>query len=97
VIEPAACELSVSQEKISLINSGGVISVLLGVEKNSSVADLKYVVSAPDDLSVTVEPDIAGLEGRALYLIKSISDRIGIYRVTFYLPCGKKDVLVTVR
>jgi len=97
VIDPPPCELSLSQEKISVVSSGGEISVLLGVEKGSSIADIKFVVSSPDDISVELEPGIAGIEGRALYRIRSTSDRIGDYRVTFYLPCGKKDLAVTVR
>ena len=96
-IEPAACQIAVSQEKLSLLNSGGTLAVLVGVEKGESLGSLKYVISDPDDISVKLEPDVSGVEGRSLYNISSTSERTGTFRVTFYLPCGKKDVVITVR
>lgn len=96
-IEPPPCQISVSQEKLSLLNNGGTLAVLVGVEKGESLDELKYVVSDPEDLSVKFEPDVDGLSGRSLYVITSTSDKTGNFRVTFYLPCGKKDVNVTVR
>jgi hypothetical protein len=96
-IEPAPCQINVSQEKLSLLNNGGTLAVLVGVEKGESLADLKYVSSDPDDIFVSFEPDVSGVEGRSLYTITSKSERTGTFRVTFYLPCGKKDVVVTVR
>jgi hypothetical protein len=96
-IEPPPCEVSVNQEKLSLLNNGGTLAVLVGVEKGQSLADLKFVVSDPDDISVKSEPDNPGIEGRSLFIVSSISERTGTFRATFYLPCGKKDVAITVR
>ena len=96
-VEIPPCQINVSQEKLSLLNNGGTIAVLVGVEKGESLSDLKYVISDPDDISVRFEPDISGIEGRSLYSISSKSERTGTFRVTFYLSCGKKDVAVTVR
>jgi FOG: TPR repeat len=96
-IDPPPCQVNVSQEKLLLLSNGGNLPVLVGVEKGYSLSDLKFVVSDPDDILVKYEPDIAGVEGRSLYVISTKSERTGNFRVTFYLPCGKKDVAITVR
>jgi hypothetical protein len=54
-------------------------------------------VSDPDDISVKFEPDISGISGRSLYVITSTSERTGDFRLTFYLPCGKKNIAINVR
>lgn len=96
-IDPPPCQVSVSQEKLLLLSNGGNLPVLVGVEKGYSLSDLKFVVSDPNDILVKYEPDITGVEGRSLYVISTKSERTGNFRVTFYLPCGKKDVAITVR
>jgi tetratricopeptide (TPR) repeat protein len=97
VIEPTACEISVNQEKFSLLSNGGEASVLLGVDVSDQLSALKFIVSDPDAITVAAERDFEGIEGRALFVVKSISERTGTFRVTFYLPCGKKDIAVTVQ
>jgi hypothetical protein len=97
VVEPAPCQIFVNQENISLVNDGGMLSVLVGVEKGNSLGDVRFVISDPQDISVELDPDVTGLAGRALYTVTSTSQRTGNYRVTFYLPCGKKDITVNVR
>ncbi|HSU24746.1 MAG TPA: hypothetical protein VLI65_02080, partial [Pyrinomonadaceae bacterium] len=96
-IDPPPCQVNVSQEKLLLLSNGGNLPVLVGVEKGYSLSDLKFVVSDPDDILVKYDPDIAGVEGRSLFVISAKSERTGNFRVTFYLPCGKKDVAITVR
>jgi tetratricopeptide (TPR) repeat protein len=95
--EPSPCQISVSQEKLSLLNNGGTLSVLVGVDRNGTLGDIKYVVSDPADISVSLETDVTDMRGRSLYVIRSISERTGSFRVTFYLSCGKRDLQVTVR
>ena len=71
--------------------------MLVGVDRNGTLGDIKYVVSDPADISVSLETDVTGMRGRSLYVVKSISERTGTFRVTFYLSCGKRDLQVTVR
>jgi hypothetical protein len=97
VIDPAPCQISVSQERLSLINNGGMMSVLVGVDKPGDLREIQFVVSDPKAISVSTETNFDGIQGRVLYLIRSISEQTGNYRITFYLPCGKKDLAVTVR
>jgi hypothetical protein len=95
--EPSPCQISVSQEKLSLLNNGGTLSVLVGVDRNGTLSDIKYVVSDPADIAVSLETDVTDMRGRSLYAIRSISERTGTFRVTFYLSCGKRDLQITVR
>ena len=74
-----------------------MLSVLVGVDRNGTLSDIKYVVSDPADIAVSLETDVTDMRGRSLYAIRSISERTGTFRVTFYLSCGKRDLQVTVR
>jgi hypothetical protein len=95
--EPSPCQINISQERLSLINSGGSQSVVVGVDRPGTLNELKFVVSDPEDISVRHERDVSDIQGRNLYVVRSISERTGTYRVTFYLPCGKRDLSVAVR
>jgi hypothetical protein len=95
--EEAPCAVVASQDSMSLINNGGGLSILVGREGEGDLKDLRGTSSSPDDISVERELDIAGVQGRALFVVRSMSERTGRYHVTFELPCGKKDVVVNVR
>ena len=95
--EPSPCQISISQERLSLLNNGGTSSVLVGVDRTGDLADMKYVVSDPQAISATLESDVSDIRGRALYVIRSVSEQTGTFRVTFYLPCGRRDLAVMVR
>lgn len=95
--EISACEISVSQEVVSIINDGGNLGVLVGLPENRDAKSIKARSSSPKDVEVVYDPEIGGVGGQAFFLIKSISPKIGAYTITFDTPCGKKDVLVKVR
>jgi hypothetical protein len=95
--EENACAVVTSQENLSMINNGGAVSILVGREGEGGLKDLRAVSSSPEDVTVERELDIAGVQGRALFIVRSASERAGRYVVTFLLPCGKKDVGVSVR
>ena len=91
------CEIGVSQESVSLINNGGSISMLVSIEQGEDVKLVNGVSSSPTDVEVRLEPELVPISGRSMYVIKSISEKTGMYQVTFKAPCGKKDVIVRVR
>ncbi|MEO8041508.1 MAG: hypothetical protein ABI646_02760 [Acidobacteriota bacterium] len=91
------CTVGVSQENVSLINSGGSVGILVSVDAPGDIKALTAISSSSKDVELTLEPEIGGVDDRRFYIIKSISSAIGIYQVTFAAPCGKKDVIVTVR
>jgi tetratricopeptide (TPR) repeat protein len=94
--DPTPCEMSVSQERVSLIRNGGTISVLVGVD-SGNLRSIRATSSSPSNISVAADSEVKGVEGRRLYVIKSLSENTGVYKVRFQLPCGTKEVTVTVR
>jgi hypothetical protein len=95
--EVPPCTVGVSQENISLINGGGNVGILVSVEAPGDIKSLTAISSSPKDIELTLEPEIGGVSDRRFYVIKSISSAVGVYQVTFAAPCGKRDVIVTVR
>jgi tetratricopeptide (TPR) repeat protein len=92
----SACTITASQENISLIGGGGSVGVLVGVE-NGDIKDVKAASSSVKDVEVVAEPEIAGVSGRALFVIRSLTASVGTYHVAFTSPCGNKEVAVRVR
>lgn len=91
-----ACKMTVSEENISLLNNGGDHAVIVGVDDDLDIEKMAGISSSSRDVSVKREP-IEGIKGRALFVIRSTSTRVGVYTVSFQLPCGKKDIVVRVR
>ncbi len=99
-IEPeeiVPCQISVSEENISLINGGGSLGILVGIEGESDARTITVRSSSPTDIEAKLDPEIGSLSGRTFFIIKSISCNKGAYTVTFEAPCGKKEMLVKVR
>ena len=91
------CEIGVSQETASLINNGGSISMLVSIEQGEDIKLVTGASNSPADVEVRLEPELVAISGRSMFVIKSISDKTGMYQVTFKAPCGRKDVIVRVR
>jgi hypothetical protein len=96
IAEVPPCQINVSQDGLSIINNGS-LGILVGIDGDGELKALKAVSSSPADLSVTLEPEIAGVSGRELYLVKSLNSTTGTYKVLFEMACGKKEITVTVR
>jgi hypothetical protein len=79
-----------------LQNNGGDLAVIVGTDDDRDVAGINASSSSPTDVDVRLEP-IAGIRGRALFVVRSVSTKTGIYHVTFTLPCGTKELVVKVR
>lgn len=91
------CTIGVSQENISLINGGGSVGILVSLEGEGDPKSIRATTKSPEDVQVRPEPEIAGIKGRAFFVIKSISANLGVYQVKFEAPCGKKEITVNVR
>ena len=102
VIEPKTdesqppCVLTLSEDSITLDKNGGDLAVIVGSEEDMDLTDVKAIFDSSSDISVRREP-ITGIKGRALFVLRSISSKTGLYSVVFDLPCGKKTLRVTVR
>ena len=65
-------------------------------DESEDIDGLTAVSTSPDDISVRRE-SIEGIKGRAIFVVRSIGTRPGVYQVRFEMPCGKKEVVVKVR
>jgi tetratricopeptide (TPR) repeat protein len=91
------CEIGVSQESVSIINNGGSIGMLVSIEQGEDIKLVTAESNSITDIEVLREPDITEISSRAMFVIKSITEKTGLYQVTFKAPCGKKVVTVRVR
>ena len=94
--EVKPCTLIVDIENITLKNNEGVLAVVVRREGDQELDELKAVSTSPQDVSVRREV-IEDLKTQALFVMRSVSTKTGIYHVTFELPCGKKEVMVKVQ
>lgn len=91
------CKITVSQEIVSVIGNGGNLSLLVGVEGDADVPEIKATSSSPKDVEIVLEPEMGNQSNRAFFVVKSISPKTGAFTITFESACGKKEVLVKVR
>jgi len=96
-VETAKCELVASQESVWLINGGGSLGILIGFAGKGDAAQITGVSSSPQDVELTLDPEISATSGRAFFILKSISTKKGAFTATFNSPCGKTEVQVRVR
>ena len=91
------CSISLSQENISLINNGGTVGLIVTVSDETAIDTLEAISSSAKDIRVKLEPQIVGVGGRAFFVVTSLSERTGVYQITFKASCGSRDVIVRVR
>lgn len=95
--EEPPCKIGLSQDRVSLINDGGTVGILVNLEGSGDIKRLTATSSSPKDVTATLEPEIGGMPDRRFFIIKSISPAVGVFQVTFAAPCGRKDLTVTIR
>lgn len=88
------CVMTTSEVRISM-PVGDERGIIVGTEDDRDLAGLTAVSESEKDLEVR-PISVAGIKSRSLYVIKSLTDKTGIYHVKFSLPCGSADVEVTV-
>ena len=95
--QESTCTITVSQDPISILNSGGSLGVLVRMDGKGELRSIKAVSNSPDDLQIKIEPEIAGVKGQAFYVIRSLTTKTGDFTVAFIAPCGRKEMTVNVR
>jgi tetratricopeptide (TPR) repeat protein len=93
--EPPKCTLTFSQENVSLLNDGGSIGVLVGIEGEGDIKEVTATSSNPRDVTVVLDAGIGGPR-KAFYVIKSVSVMTGNYTIVFESSCGKREIIVKV-
>ncbi|MCU0239351.1 MAG: hypothetical protein MUC29_07905 [Pyrinomonadaceae bacterium] len=89
--------LNPDKDSISIIANGGSLGILVGFTNETTREKITVTSSSVEDIEISLEPEIVKSSNRAFYIIKSISEKTGEFKVTFESPCGKKEVLVKVR
>ncbi len=95
--ETLSCKIVANQEKISLLNGGGSVGVEVGFESDGDLKQITGASNSPDDVEVILDTDIKTGPKKLFFIIRSVSAKTGVFGVTFESPCGKKELLVTVR
>ena len=90
------CTITLSDESISLESNGSELAVVVGIDQDIELTDIKAASESDEDVTVRREI-IGGIKGRALFVVKSVSSRKGTYKVNFTMPCGQKQLMVNVR
>jgi tetratricopeptide (TPR) repeat protein len=94
----SGCQITVNEEKLSLISNGGWGSVTIDLKGEGKLEDIKVYTENPDDLTLELQPGIGRDINRLMYVVRSISDKKGEFKIFVESPCGeKKEVLITVR
>ncbi|NNE67481.1 MAG: tetratricopeptide repeat protein [Pyrinomonadaceae bacterium] len=96
VVDPNACRIVVSQDTVSMIANGGSFGIVVGLDNYEKAYVLRAESLAPEDISIVYEPEIGSVDGRAFFVIRSISEKTGEFEVKFETPCGIKKVGVKV-
>lgn len=92
----STCKLIVSRENAVIGTAGGNFGVLLKFEGALGLPEIKAVSSSPSDIEAVFDSEVTSLSNRAFYLIKSNSQKSGVFTVLFETSCGRKEVSVTV-
>jgi len=92
--EVKPCVVTVSEIRMSM-PSGEERGIIIGTEDDRDLTGLTAVSDNGKDVEVRAVA-VAGIKSRSLFVVKSISDRTGIYHVKFSLPCGSAETEVTV-
>jgi tetratricopeptide (TPR) repeat protein len=95
--EISSCKLITNPESLSLLNGGGSLGVMVGLENGGDFKQITAASSSPNDIEVKLEPGIGESSNLAFFIVKSTSSKTGVFSVTFEAPCGKKEILVKVR
>lgn len=95
-VEIKPCTVTASESIVTLKNMEGVQAVVVGTESDIILEGLTVTSTSPDDISLRRE-SIEGLKTRALFVVRSTSAKAGDYKVTFEMPCGKKEITIKVQ
>lgn len=92
----ASCVLRSSENEPIVSTAGTDLSIMIDTEGDLRLDELHATSSHPEDVSIKRE-NIAGVTTKAIFLMRSVSGKPGSYTITFEMPCGKKELTVTVR
>lgn len=89
------CLITSSQDNISIINNGGNVGIIIGIDGDTEA--MKITSSSPQDVEMKEQSRLAGASKRIFYIVRSISTVTGDFTIDIQAPCGKKQINVRVR
>lgn len=97
-VQTLPCKIIVGQEIVSILRGGGNLSVLVRFENENDVGEIKAASSSPANVEIVSQPLTDGISERGIiFVIKSISQKTGMFTITFESACGEKEIFVKVR
>lgn len=93
--ENTSC-LVASQETVSIFSKRGDAEILIGYIQDGDVSKITFETKNSDDITAEPNPSFVSRSNRAAFIIKSISNKKGIFTISFNSPCGKKEIQVKV-
>jgi hypothetical protein len=94
----AECELLISGQKLSIVSNGGWSSLNVDLKGEGNQDDIKLTTESTADLALELQAGIGRDIHRVVYIVRSISQHKGEYKIFVESPCGeKKEIIVTVK
>ncbi|MFT3743926.1 MAG: hypothetical protein QM785_06480 [Pyrinomonadaceae bacterium] len=90
------CTLTLDQDTISVQSSGVDRAVVVRRTDDGDIEGLTATSTSPENLSIRREA-IPGVKWTALFILRSVNAKTGVFQVKFEAPCGKKEVVVKVQ
>ncbi|MEQ1606067.1 MAG: tetratricopeptide repeat protein [Pyrinomonadaceae bacterium] len=90
------CTITLDQDTISVQSSGVDRAVVVRRTDDGDIDGLTANSTSPQDVSIRREA-IPGVKWTALFILRSVSAKTGVFQVKFEAPCGKKEVVVKVQ
>jgi tetratricopeptide (TPR) repeat protein len=90
------CTLTLDQDAITVQSGGNERAVVIRRTDDGDIDGITATATSTDDLSVRREP-LPGVKWTALFVLKSLSGKPGLFQVLFEAPCGRKEVPVRVQ
>lgn len=90
------CTLTLDQDTISLQSTGVDRAVVVRRTDDGDIEGLTAASTSPENVSIRREA-IPGVKWTALFILRSVSSKAGVFQVKFEAPCGKKEVAVKVQ
>lgn len=90
------CKITFSEDTITLQTGGSDQAIIVRREDDAELGEVSAVSSSPRDVSVRKQT-IAGMKTQALFVVRPVGDRTGVFQITFEMACAKRDLIVRVR
>ncbi|MGH9943362.1 MAG: tetratricopeptide repeat protein, partial [Pyrinomonadaceae bacterium] len=91
------CPLALDAESVSLDNNGGAALVSATFAAGAAGGEVTATTSDWSHIVIFREPATDAAAGLFKFTITSISNTTGTFSVVFKVPCGKKELAVTVK